>query len=334
MFIHAIKSISTYCPNMCTKNLPFMKKCFSNFTSKSPKLLSHVLSLSSFTRSTTKKLTHLYCTFSTSKTRSFHLFSFHFTHSMKKISKKKSLPACSAHSVSQSRSVNMNGSFVSNVSVGSNLTSFDDRIASISQLYNLFYDNADPRIRDFFLMGRPHWIVLIYLGYVLIITRILPDFMRNRKPYDFQKVSLYIDAVLLLIACYFLVITTYSWFVLYNWRCQVIDPTNSWTARMAVEFCWQYLMTRFIYTLHSVPFVLSKRKSSLANYLIVHHAVFPVMAWSLINFYPGGHITFGGWINCITHVGLFGIKFVILYYPEVKRYRAQFHYWIHVSRWK
>lgn len=229
----------------------------------------------------------------------------------------------------------MNGSvagyFVSNVSVEKNFTSFDGGIASLSQLYNLFYENADPRMRDRFLMGRPHWIILIYILYVLIITRLLPNFMKNRKPYDFHKISLYIDALLLFIACYFLIITTYSWLILYNWRCQLIDASNAWTARMAVEFSWQYLMTRFIYTLHSVPFVLSKRKSSLANYLIIHHAVFPVMVWTFINFYPGGHITFGGWINSITHVGLFGIKFVILYKPSVKKYRRQFHVFIHVS---
>lgn len=226
----------------------------------------------------------------------------------------------------------VSGNFISNVSVNKNLTSLDGGIESLSQLYNLFYENADPRMRDRFLMGKPHWIILIYIFYVVIITRILPNFMKNRKPYDFHKLSLYIDALLLFIACYFLVITTYSWLFLFNWRCEVIDRSNSWTSRMAVEFCWQYLMTRFIYTLHSVPFVLSKRKSSLANYLIIHHAVFPVMVWSFINVYPGGHITFGGWINSLTHVGLFGIKFVILYNPSVKKYRRQFHVIMHVSR--
>ncbi|KAG5667683.1 hypothetical protein PVAND_015655 [Polypedilum vanderplanki] len=203
--------------------------------------------------------------------------------------------------------------------------------ASFGEIYNLFYDYADPRMRDRFLMGKPHWIILIYIFYVIIITHTLPNFMRNRKPYDFQRISLYIDSILLLIAMFFCVITVYSWIFLFNWRCQVIDRSDDWHAQMAVEFCWLYLMTRFIYTLHSVPFVLSKRKSSLANYLIIHHAVFPIMVWTFINFYPGGHITFGGMINSVTHVGLFGIKFVILYLPNVKKYRRQFHVFMHSS---
>jgi hypothetical protein len=181
--------------------------------------------------------------------------------------------------------------FVNNVSLASvrnvTLGGLNFTGASLSQLYDMVYEYADPRMRDRFLMGKPHWVILFYILYVVFITHTLPNFMRNRKPYDFQRVSLYIDALLLLIAAYFCVIATYSWLFLFDWRCQVIDRSQHWHAHMAVEFCWQYLMTRFIYTLHSVPFVLSKRKSSLANYLIIHHAVFPVMVWTFINYYPG-----------------------------------------------
>lgn len=119
----------------------------------------------------------------------------------------------------------------------------------------------------------------------------------------------------------------------YNWRCQAMDPTNNWDAIMSVELCYIFLLTKYVYTLHSLPFVLSKRKSSLANYLLVHHALFPIIVWAIINFYPGGHVTFGGFINSTTHVGLFGFKFVVLYYPWIKKWRKLFHVTVHVSSW-
>lgn len=239
-----------------------------------------------------------------------------------------SLHAVQSFSVIRSEMYAGNLSSISNATVDSTAS---DVFAKISNYYDYLYDYADPRMRDRFLMGKPHWIIIIYAIYVLVITHVLPSFMRNRKPYDFQKVSLYIDAVLWLIAGYFLTISLYAWIFLYDWQCQPIDMTNSWNGLASVEICWQFLITRFVYMFHSLPFVLSKRKSSLADYLLVHHATFPLMVWSFVNYYPGGHVAFGGFINSLTHVGLIGMKFVILYLPEVKHFRRPVHFWLHVS---
>jgi GNS1/SUR4 family len=158
---------------------------------------------------------------------------------------------------------------------------------SLHAWYSSLYDNADPRIRDKFLMGQPHGIVIIYTIYYVIMAHILPRYMRHRKPYDYQRLSLYVDAVLFGLAFYFLLASSFVWLFIYDWQCEPIDPSNSWLARMAVEHCYAFLMTRIIYTVHNLPFVMGKRTNSLADYLLWHHAVFPVFVWWLINFYPG-----------------------------------------------
>lgn len=180
-------------------------------------------------------------------------------------------------------------------------------------------------------MGLPYWIILTYLIYTSIILFILPTLMKTRKPLNFHKVTFYTDGLLILISFYFLFVSSYAWIFSFNWHCQPIFPPGNEIDDKHVEFCWQFVITRYFYCLHSLPFVLSKRKSSLANYLLIHHAVFPIMVWTLVNYYPGGHVTFAGLINSFTHVMLFGIKFLMICWPELKKIRRTFHVVMHVS---
>lgn len=107
-------------------------------------------------------------------------------------------------------SFNMNTSKI----LPSNSSRSDDHGGGFFAWYDSLYTNADPRIRDKFLMGKPHWLILSYVVYVLVVTWFLPRFMRHRKPYDFQKMSLYIDGILLSISFFFCIIGAFAWTIL------------------------------------------------------------------------------------------------------------------------
>jgi hypothetical protein len=158
--------------------------------------------------------------------------------------------------------------------------------------YNeLFYDNADPRIRDKLFMGSPIEIVLAYLCYVFLITYILPKFMENRKPFDFKKLYGYVDKILFLVESYFLCWGLFGWIFVYNWICQPFDNSESVYGLLAAKLCWQFLMSKFVYMLQSVPHILSKRKTPAATFMLLHHTIFPLMIWVEVNYYPGGHVS-------------------------------------------
>lgn len=202
---------------------------------------------------------------------------------------------------------------------------------SLLEYYELFYEYADPRIRDYPLMGYPHWVVISFGFYLILATFILPRYMKHRKPIDLSQYTIYLDGILLSTAFFYFMLGCYGWFFLYDWFCQPIDSSDSWTAIMTVRISYSFLLTKYIYVMHHLPYVLSKRKSPLINYLLVHHVTFPIMVWTIINFYPGGHVTFAGFINAATHVMLFGMKFVVIIFPSVKSWRRQFHFGVHVS---
>lgn len=161
----------------------------------------------------------------------------------------------------------------------------------VLKLHEFFYEHADPRIRDMPFMGSPFAISFVYLCYVIIILWVIPKFMENRKPFSFTNLFAAVDVGIFLLSGYILAIASYGWFFHYNWICEPINNTNSNTALLAVNGSWQFLMTKFFYTLQSVAYALAKRKGPVATYILVHHAVFPMFIWTTINYYPGGHVS-------------------------------------------
>lgn len=190
-----------------------------------------------------------------------------------------------------------------------------------SWYHEVFYEKADPLIRDKPLMGSPLPILLIYIFYVLLFVFILPKFMENRKSIDCKKFSDVLDAIVLVISLYFLAVASYGWLWIFNWHCQPIHTGLQSRDELQARYCWEYLMTRFIFTLQSIPFVMRKRKSSHSDYIIAHHSIFPLMVWSIINYFPGGNATFVGFINSIVLSAMLIYHLMIIQWPQLKKYR-------------
>lgn len=96
-----------------------------------------------------------------------------------------------------------------------------------SWYHETFYEKADPRIRDRWLMGDPLQMILIYGFYVLLIMYILPRFMRDRKPFDVDKPLIVLNTLVFTVSTYFVIKGFVPWFFIFNWRCEPIDYTDS-----------------------------------------------------------------------------------------------------------
>lgn len=187
--------------------------------------------------------------------------------------------------------------------------------AQIIALWNIFYDHADVRIRDKFLMGSPYAIGTIYFCYFVFFGGIFPIIMKNRKPVDYVKSMTIVDVILCIRASYFLINGIYLWFFEYNWRCQPIDLSNSWLSQFELRICYEFVISKFVYILQSYVFVSSKKNSTVGIYLLIHHSLFPMMLWMLANYYPGGHIMFILFINSFVHFIVTGMRIINVAFP-------------------
>lgn len=59
---------------------------------------------------------------------------------------------------------------------------------------------SDPRVRDFLLMSNPFYIFAILAGYLLFVLKWGPQFMKDRKPYDLNRIMI-IYNIIQIIAC-------------------------------------------------------------------------------------------------------------------------------------
>lgn len=161
----------------------------------------------------------------------------------------------------------------------------------VLKLHEFFYEHADARIREYPFMGSPIAITFVYFCYVIIILYVIPRFMENRKPYSFTKLFASVDVLIFFMSGYLFVKCSYAWFFKYNWICEPLTNTNSSWELFAINGSWEFLMTKFFYTLQSVAYALAKREGPVATYILVHHAVFPFFIWTTINYYPAGHVS-------------------------------------------
>lgn len=107
-------------------------------------------------------------------------------------------------------------------------SSFQPSYESFASWYHeIFYNRADPRVRDKWLMGDPLPIVLFYSFYIVLITYILPKYMKNRKPLNVEKPAIMLNVLIFFVNLYFVIVGTVNWLPIFNFRCQPLDLTES-----------------------------------------------------------------------------------------------------------
>ncbi|CAG9812344.1 unnamed protein product [Chironomus riparius] len=187
----------------------------------------------------------------------------------------------------------------------------NSKIDTLIQSYHeIFYTNADPRIRDKFLMGNPALITTIYIVYIFFIKVVLKKFMKNRPPFRLKIFENFLVFLLFGSSLYFFIISSNVWFFHYNWKCEAIDRSKSSLAMWAVNNSYLYLLSKFFYIFESVVLSLRKNHSYLETYLLIHHFFYPIGIWSTINYFPGGHALFLGFVNSFAHTVMFGYHLI------------------------
>jgi hypothetical protein len=167
---------------------------------------------------------------------------------------------------------------------------------------NFFYDRAHPRIRDKFMMGNPYMVLLAYAFYFIFCTKILPKIMEKRQGFSFKNMMAIVDTIILMRGIYFLINTALLIGNADDFVCWRLQAEMTVVAKQETNFCWQFVVSEYVYTLQTVIAVLGKKENHpVSSYILYHHLIFPLILWCGVNFYPGGHSIFPGLANMTTH---------------------------------
>ena len=83
---------------------------------------------------------------------------------------------------------------------------------------------------------------------------------------------------------------------------------------------WLYFLGKFA-EFADTFFVLARKKFDHVSALqVIHHSLMPLYGFVMVRWLPGGHETFGGTLNSLVHVFMYGYYFLAALGPNVRKY--------------
>lgn len=185
----------------------------------------------------------------------------------------------------------------------------------------LFTDLRDPRTDNMFLMSSPWPVLASCMVYYYIIRVAGPRFMKDRPPYDIQKVMIVYNFFQTFFSLWIFMMGAGFWLTgKYNWLCQPVDYSDTEDGWAALIMTWWYFFSKYVDYLDSLFFVLRKKWGHLSTLHVVHHGIMPFTAWWGVKYVGGGHTTFCGFLNMGVHVVMYFYYLMSACGPEVQKY--------------
>lgn len=165
-------------------------------------------------------------------------------------------------------------------------------ISDLIDSYNLLWSKVDQRVINWPLLSSPLYTIGISLTYILVVKKIGPYLMRDRRPFDIRLPMIIYNFVMVIISAiivyYF---SAYAWFKNYSFKCQPVDYSNSPDALVVAKTSYFYYLVKYLEFTDTLFFVLRKKQNQITNLHVIHHSLLPFSVyWGLI-FVPGMPLT-------------------------------------------
>ena len=154
---------------------------------------------------------------------------------------------------------------------------------TIQYLYHdVWEETADKRANQFALVaGGPWKVIFIVLIYLLVVLKILPEYMKNRKPFDLRKTMVTYNCFMVLIngvGC--LIGLKLTDFGRKTWECACRNENdNSTQTWLLLYLGYCYFISKFLDLIDTFFFVFRKKYNHLSFLHLFHHGMMPFVAW-------------------------------------------------------
>nr|CAD7409888.1 unnamed protein product [Timema poppensis] len=136
----------------------------------------------------------------------------------------------------------------------------------------VFFKLADPRVKDWPLIGSPVYLLVIVALYLFFVLVAGPKFMENRRPYDLKKIIAVYNILQVLANAYLFYGTlTSGWTDKIGLGCYPIKYEDDPDLKLA-GMVWKIFILKIVDLLDTIFFVLRK-KSNQVTFLHVYHHV-------------------------------------------------------------
>lgn len=176
---------------------------------------------------------------------------------------------------------------------------------TIQYLYHdVWQETSDKRADTFSLIGGggPWKVWFIVSVYLLLVLKIIPDYMKNRKPYDLRKAMVTYNCFMVLInglGC--LIGLKLTDFGRKTWECKCRNENdNSTQTWLMLYLGYCYFISKFLDLIDTFFFVFRKKYNHLSFLHLFHHGMMPFVAWVGFKYF---HLNngFTGLFNSFIH---------------------------------
>ncbi|CAK9814336.1 Elongation of very long chain fatty acids protein 4 [Anthophora quadrimaculata] len=184
----------------------------------------------------------------------------------------------------------------------------------------LMEDVADPRVADWLFMDSPFLLLGIISLYLLLVLHLGPLYMKNRKPYNLNKVMIFYNIFMAIAsAAAFHGLLTSGYTTKYSLGCEAHTVSyDSESYRMA-RWVWRVVLLKVFELSDTVIFILRKKYNQASFLHIYHHTSTVLLAWIACKFVPGGMWTFTIMLNSIVHVIMYTYYLLACLGPEMQK---------------
>ncbi|KAJ3620803.1 hypothetical protein MTP99_004722 [Tenebrio molitor] len=158
---------------------------------------------------------------------------------------------------------------------------------------------SDPRM-DRILLRTPVQLITILAFYLLLIYKLGPNFMKERKTFEFKKILVVYNILqIFLNSGIFIMAATYlrnqSFF------CIPSDKSESPEATLALRVHYSYLLLKYFDLVETVFYVLRRKERQISFLHVYHHIGVLVAAWVSGKYFPGGQAIYVALYNTLIH---------------------------------
>lgn len=149
-------------------------------------------------------------------------------------------------------------------------------------LHQYWNDVCDPRTLDLPLMRNGPWTLIgILFVYLLLVTKVGPHWMRNRKPYELRGPMLAYNFIMVVINLFFMW-ESINWLnfgrKLIDFKFPSANDRSPGAQRIVSMFHW-YFMSKFVDFMDTFFFVFRKKYNQISFLHLYHHVSVPIIGW-------------------------------------------------------
>ncbi|XP_011182301.1 elongation of very long chain fatty acids protein F [Zeugodacus cucurbitae] len=164
-------------------------------------------------------------------------------------------------------------------------------------------------------------VALLLIGYVTLVFRIGPWFMRNRAPYNLTSVLRYYNIIQILFNAVMALMGIYLYFYkkVVPIGCMTGLPFEHPLKSLEIIASFAYVFNKFLDLFDTIFFVLRKSYKQVTFLHVYHHILMTSISYIYLKVIgTGGHASITGIMNAIVHVIMYGYYFVSATKPQMR----------------